>query len=77
MIVDRVMPGVDGVETFARLRVLRPTVRTILCSGTSEAEGTTSGAVPDGFYDFLQKPYERETLARTVRSVLDARPSKN
>jgi len=77
VIVDRIMPGMDGVETFARFRVLRPTLRAILCSGTSEAERTPSGAVPDGFDDFLQKPYERETLARTVRSVLDARPSKN
>jgi CheY-like chemotaxis protein len=76
VIVDRIMAGMDGIETLARLRALRPSLRTILCSGTSEAEGRPSGAVPDGFDDFLQKPYERGTLARTVRSVLDARPSK-
>ena len=76
VIVDRMMPGMDGVETLARIRDLRPSLPTILCSGTSEAEKTPSGAVPDGFDDFLQKPYERETLARTVRSVLDGRPSK-
>ena len=75
VIVDRIMAGMDGIETLSRLRAIRPTLRTILCSGTSEAEGTPSGAVPDGFDDFLQKPYERETLARTVRSVLDAKPS--
>lgn len=75
-IVDRIMPGMDGVETISRLRAIRPTFRTILCSGTSEAERTPPGAVPDGFRDFLQKPYERETLGRKVRSVLDARPSK-
>jgi CheY-like chemotaxis protein len=67
----------DGLETLARLRAVRPTLRTILCSGTSEAGGMPSGPVPDGFDDFLQKPYERETLARKVRSILDARPSKN
>ena len=77
VIVDRIMPGMDGVETLARIRDLRPALPTILCSGTSEAEKTPSGAVPDGFDDFLQKPYERETLARTVRSVLDGRPSKH
>jgi len=71
------MAGMDAIETAARLRVHRPTLRTNLCSGTSEGEGTPSSAVPDGFDDFLQKPYERETLARTVRSVLDARPSKS
>jgi two-component system, cell cycle sensor histidine kinase and response regulator CckA len=76
VIVDRIMPGMDGIETLARLRDIRPTLRTILCSGTSEAEKTPTGAVPEGFDDFLQKPYERETLARKVRSVLDATPSK-
>jgi CheY-like chemotaxis protein len=76
VIVDRIMAGMDGIETLARLRAIRPTLRTILCSGTSDAEGRSSGAEPDGFDDFLQKPYERGTLAFTVRSVLDARPSK-
>jgi len=76
VIVDRIMAGMDGIETLAQLRAVRPTLRTILCSGTSEAEGGASGPVPDGFDDFLQKPYERETLARKVRSVLDARSSK-
>ena len=75
-IVDRIMPGMDGIESLARLRAIRPTLRMILCSGTSEAERTPSGTVPEGFEDFLQKPYERETLARKVRSVLDAKPSK-
>ncbi|MGE5283953.1 MAG: ATP-binding protein [Actinomycetota bacterium] len=71
VIVDRIMAGMDGIETVARLRAIRPGLRTILCSGTSEAGRPPSGAVPGGFDDFLQKPYERETLARTVRSVLD------
>ena len=76
VIVDRIMAGMDGIETVARLRAIRPILRTILCSGTSEGGGTPSRPVPDGFDAFLQKPYERETLARTVRSVLDAKPSK-
>ena len=76
VIVDRIMPGMDGVASLARLRAIRPTLRTILCSGTSEAERMPTGDVPDGFDDFLQKPYERETLARKVRSILDGKPSK-
>ncbi len=76
VILDRIMPGMDGIETLARLRAVRSSLPAILCSGTSEGERTPPGTVPDGFDDFLQKPYERETLARKVRSVLDAKPSK-
>ena len=74
-ILDRIMPGMDGIETLARLRAIRPSLRTILCSGTSEGEKTSPGTLPDGFHDFLQKPYERETLARKVRYVLDGKTS--
>ncbi|HSE14816.1 MAG TPA: response regulator, partial [Candidatus Deferrimicrobium sp.] len=77
VIVDRIMPGMSGIETIDRLRAIRPTLRTILCSGTSDAEGMPPEIAPDVFDDFLQKPYERETLARKVRSVLDGRSSKN
>ena len=77
VIVDRIMAGMDGIETLERLRAIRPALRTILCSGISETGGIPSGAVPDGFDDFLQKPFERRTLARTVRSVLDDIPSKS
>jgi signal transduction histidine kinase/ActR/RegA family two-component response regulator len=76
-ILDRIMPGMGGTETLECLRAIRPSLRAILCSGTSETESASSGTVPDGFDDFLQKPYERETLARKVRSVLDGQhPSK-
>ena len=77
VIVDRIMAGMDGFETLERLRALRPALRRILCSGTSETGGRPAGADPDGFDDFLQKPFERKTLACTVRSVLDTIPSKS
>jgi len=71
------MPGMGGIETLGSLRAIRPSLRATLCSGASETERAASDPVPDGFDEFLQKPYERETLARKVRSVLDrAHPSK-
>jgi len=76
VIVDRTMPGMDGIETVERLRSLRPTLRSILCSESSESAGTPTGAFEGRFDDFLRKPYERETVARNVWSVLDTKPSK-
>ena len=76
-ILDRIMPGMGGIETLGSLRAIHPSLRAILCSGASETERAASDAVPDGFDEFLQKPYERDTLARKVRSVLDgSHPSK-
>ncbi len=72
VIIDRIMGGMDGLETHARLRAIRPSIRTILCSGTSEGEGTPPGTASNGFDDFLQKPYELETLARKVKAVLES-----
>jgi two-component system cell cycle sensor histidine kinase/response regulator CckA len=76
VIVDKIMPGTNGIETVRRLRRLRPQLRCILCSGHDPEEA--SDAPPSGGFEaYLQKPYERETLARKVRAVLDAAPSNN
>ncbi len=75
VILDKIMPGMDGAETLRRLRGIRRGLRVILCSGHA-AEGTSGARVSGEFNDFLQKPYERETLARKVRSVLDNKASR-
>ena len=75
-ILDKIMPGMDGVETLHRLREIRPGIRVILCSGYT-AEGSSAGNIVSRFDDFLQKPYEMEIMARKVRALLDAKPSKN
>jgi nitrogen-specific signal transduction histidine kinase/CheY-like chemotaxis protein len=75
VILDKIMPGMDGIETMRRLREIRPGLRSILCSGYT-AEGTAAGRASHEFDDYLQKPYERGTLARKVRSILDSKPSR-
>ncbi len=76
VIVDKIMPGMNGIETMRRLRQIRPRLRSILCSGHA-AEETAEAPRSGEFDDYLQKPYEVETLARKVRSVLDSEPSWN
>ena len=71
VILDKIMPGMDGAETLRRLREIRPRVRVILCTGYAAASGP--GAEFLGPFDgFIQKPYEMGTMARKVRSLLDS-----
>lgn len=66
---DVVMPsGMNGVQLSVEARRLRPGLRVVLASGytgTALVDGTVPPDVP-----LLNKPYQREDLANTLRVVL-------
>jgi two-component system cell cycle sensor histidine kinase/response regulator CckA len=67
LLTDITMPRVKGTELAARLLAQQPRMRVIYMSGYS------AGPLPSGTGTpiCLQKPFSAQTLARTVRSVLD------
>jgi len=71
VILDMIMPGLGGSETFDRLQALDPTVPVLLASGYSEG-GKAEEILKRGCRGFLQKPFTPEALARKVREVLDS-----
>ena len=67
LLTDVVMPGgLDGIELAKRARRLRPGIAVLIASGHG---GDQPGA--DEFVR-IDKPFERSTLARMVRSAIDA-----
>ena len=70
MITDVVMPQMSGPALAARLRALRPEVRSLYMSGYSEGGGLRRESV-EGTADYLQKPFSLEGLADKVREILD------
>ncbi len=66
VITDLTMPGMDGWQTLAALRKIRPALPAILSSGYDEASamGRDEAEKPDAF---LHKPYSMEEL----KTVLD------
>jgi Response regulator containing CheY-like receiver, AAA-type ATPase, and DNA-binding domains len=70
LLVDIVMPLMDGRELAQRILALRPKVKVILMSGYE-----VSGIKGAGFA-FLQKPFGIETLRRIVADTLREHPSK-
>lgn len=68
LITDVVMPGIGGPELRQRLQALDPELPVIYMSGYPGYGGETRTLDPDT--TFLQKPFTREVLARTVEEAL-------
>lgn len=69
VIVDMIMPGMSGSETFDRLKAINPDVRVILSSGYS-VDGKAQAILDRGVRVFLQKPYRLDDLAQKIREAL-------
>jgi PAS domain S-box-containing protein len=76
VILDMVMPGLSGSETFDQLWAADPTVPVLLASGYSE-RGKAEEIIERGCRGFLQKPFTPEALAQKVREILDSEAPKN
>ena len=66
LITDYQMPGLNGIELLEKVRVLDPTLATIIITSNSERE-TISASLKGGAIDFLEKPINRPS----VRSALE------
>jgi PAS domain S-box-containing protein len=69
VILDMIMPGMGGEETFHRLKEIDPTARILISSGYA-VEGRPQSLLSAGAAGFLQKPYRVGTLAATLRRIL-------
>ncbi len=70
VIHDLIMPRISGVETFDRLRAIRPDVRVLLSSGYS-VDGQAQKLLERGCRGFLQKPFRLEELSQRIQQVLN------
>ncbi len=70
VISDLTMPRIPGDVLARKILGIRPGTPVILCSGFSE-RFTTEEAKAIGIKQFITKPVDLGTLARTVREVLD------
>jgi CheY-like chemotaxis protein len=70
VILDMVMPELDGHRAFFKLREINPEARVLLSSGYV-SEDDVRDVLQAGAAGFLRKPYRMVDLARKVRSILD------
>ena len=72
VLMDVMMPGIDGIETLRRLRARDPRVPVVMLSVVGKAS-TIVEALQLGAVDYLNKPFEEEELEATLRKVLERR----
>jgi CheY-like chemotaxis protein len=68
LLVDVVMPGMDGKSLAARILEVQPTIGVLFMSGYSEHLASSDLASPG--VDYIQKPFTREELDIKLQHVL-------
>jgi len=69
IILDMIMPGLDGSKTFDRLRMIDPSVPVLLSSGYS-MNGQADRIMQRGCNGFIQKPFLISQLSERVRQII-------
>ena len=69
LITDVFMPDVGGPELAKQLLALRPAMKVLYVSGSSEAL-QDAGLLAQASH-FLQKPYTQDQISRKIREILD------
>jgi two-component system nitrogen regulation response regulator NtrX len=72
LLLDVWLPGIDGLETLARVRTLDPELPVVVISGHGTIE-TAVKAVRMGAQDFVEKPLALEKTLLAVRNALRQR----
>ena len=70
VVLDYHLPDFDGVSLCEAIHQLRPTVRTILCTGDKQSKVVVD-ALREGLNDYIQKPVSIESLDAGIRRLLD------
>lgn len=70
VILDLIMPGMDGGKTFGRIREINPQMPVLLSSGYA-VEGQATKILRKGCNGFIQKPFNIAELSQKIRNILE------
>jgi PAS domain S-box-containing protein len=74
-ILDMIMPGLSGGETFNRIRKMHSKARVLLSSGYS-IKGEAQKILDRGCDGFIQKPYNLEKLSQKLEQILGCKEAE-
>ncbi len=72
LILDVMMPGLDGIETLRRVREIQPELPVVMLSVIGKAS-TIVDAMQLGAVDYLNKPFEEQELEAVIAKWIESR----
>ena len=69
ILLDIMMPGIDGVEVLQQLRLRWPEIPVVMLTAVSDV-AIAKSALRRGAFDYVPKPFEWEHLERVVADAL-------
>lgn len=74
VILDLIMPGMDGGKVFDRIKEILPAIMVMLSSGYA-INGQAEEILKRGCNGFIQKPFNLSELSQKIRKILDGEKS--
>ncbi len=72
VILDMIMPGMDGGKTFDRIREIRPRLPVMLSSGYA-INDQASKIMRKGCNGFIQKPFSVSEISKKIRKIWESK----
>ena len=72
LLTDLRMPKVDGLELLKIAKTISEDIEVILITGHATVEVAVE-VMKDGAFDFIQKPFNKTTVLKTVRKAIEKR----
>jgi two-component system, NtrC family, response regulator AtoC len=70
VVLDAMMPGMDGIDALKEIRRFNPDVPVIMMSGTS---APAAEAMKSGANEFIAKPIDSDALRKSLKSLIEAK----
>lgn len=70
VLLDMVMPKLNGTDCFYELKEIDPDVKVIVISGYTRLDGVEY-LLKDGVKDFIKKPFKGTSLIDTIEKVIN------
>ena len=69
VLLDMILPDMDGDEVFSRLMATCPRLKIIVCSGYADSDAAQK-MMDSGACGFLHKPYTKQSLSAMLEQIM-------
>lgn len=70
VLLDLLMPGMDGIEVLKRLKKLDPYINVVIITAYASIESAIN-AMKIGAFDYVQKPFKHDELLLTIKRAIE------